>query len=190
MTTSVYFIIIVHMAEELKTKIINNYANYYFKIIDFIIANNELDFYATNFFYVFKKGFLYYKNFEKKLRFCIPDSMIKKIFEQTHDQSGHLGFAATHKRIIKSFYIFKLSEKLCDYIRNYSQCQLNQTFHHSFYETLQSIIGFSKSFHIITIDFIVILFESKKNKFDCVMSITDKFLKNIHFYRKLHGSIR
>ena len=31
------------------------------------------------------------------------------------------------------------------------------------------------------IDFIVVLFELKKNKFDCVMSIIDKFLKTIIF---------
>ena len=181
MTTFVYFIIIIHMIYELKTKIINNYTNYYLKIIDFIIANNKLDFYATNFFYVFKKGFLYYKNFKKKLRFCISDNMIKKIFEQTHDQSKHFEFVATYKRIIDDFYIFKLSKKLRNYIKNCPQCELNQTFHHFFYKTLQSIISFSKPFHIIMIDFIVILSEFKKNKFNCVMSMIDKFSKTIIF---------
>ena len=181
MSTFVYFVTIIHMIDEFKTKIINNYVNCYLKIIDFIITKNELDFYATSFFYVFKRDFLYYKNFEKGLRFCIPDSMAKEVFEQTYDQSGHLGFAATHERIIEGFYIFKLSEKLRDYIKNCSQCELNQTFHHLFYEILQSIISFSKPFHTITIDFIVALFESKKNKFDCVMSVTDKFSKTVIF---------
>ena len=181
MSTFVYFVTIIHMADEFKTKIISSYANCYLKIIDFIIANNELDFYATSFFYVFKRGFLYYKNFEKKLRFCIFDNMTKKVFEQTHDQSEHFRFVVTYEKIIENLYIFKLSKKLCDYIRNCSQCELNQTFHHSFYETLQSIINFSKSFHIITIDFIVALSESKKNKFDCVISMTDKFSKTVIF---------
>ena len=89
--------------------------------------------------------------------------------------------AATYERIIKNLYIFKLSEKLRDYIRNCSQCELNQTFCHSFYEALQSIINSSKSFHIIMIDFIVALSELKKNKLDCVMSIIDKFLKTVTF---------
>ena len=169
------------MVNEFKTKIINNYTNYYFKIIDFIIANNELDFYATSFFYVFKKSFLYYKNFEKRLRFCIFDSIIKKVFEQTYDQSKHSGFVATYERIIEGFYIFKLSKKLRNYIRNCSQCELNQTFCHLFYETLQSIISFLKSFHIITIDFIVNFSAFKKNKFDCVISMIDKFSKTIIF---------
>ena len=118
MSTSVYSVTIVHMIDEFKTKIINNYANYYLKIIDFIIANNELYFYATSFFYVFKRDLLYYKNSEKKLRFCIFDCMIKKVFEQTHDQSEHFGFAATHEKIIENLYIFKLSKKLRDYIKN------------------------------------------------------------------------
>ena len=116
-STSIYSIIIIHMADEFKTKIINNYTNYYLKIINFIIANSELNFYTTSFFYVFKWDFLYYKNFKKKLRLCIPDNMTKKIFEQTHDQSKHSEFAVIHKRIIENFYIFKLSKKLCDYIK-------------------------------------------------------------------------
>ena len=41
---------IIHMTDEFKTKIINNYANYYLKIIDFIIVNNELNLYAKSFF--------------------------------------------------------------------------------------------------------------------------------------------
>ena len=97
------------MADEFKTRIINNYANDYLKIIDFIIANNELNFYTTSFFYVFKKEILC---------FCISNNMIKKIFEQTYDQSKHFEFAVTHKRIIEDFYIFKLSEKLKNYIKN------------------------------------------------------------------------
>ena len=120
MSTFVYFVTIVHMADEFETKIINNYANYYLKIIDLIIANNELNFYATSFFYVFKRGFLYYKNFEKELRFCISGNMIKEVFEQTHDQSKHFEFAATYEKIIENLYVFKLSEKLCDYIKNCS----------------------------------------------------------------------
>ena len=181
MSTSVYFVMIVHMADEFKTKIINNYANHYLKIIDFIIANNELDFYATSFSYVFKWGFLYYKDSEKGLRFCIPDNMTKKIFEQTYDQSRHSEFVVKYERIIENLYIFKLSKKLRDYIKNYSQCELNQIFRYSFYETLQSIINFLKPFHIITIDFIITLPESKKNKFDCVISMIDKFLKTVTF---------
>ena len=181
MSTFVYSVTIVHMADEFKTKTISNYANCYLKIIDFIIANNELNLYATSFSYVFKWDFLYYKNSEKGLRFCIFDNMTKKVFEQTHDQSRHFGFAATHEKIIEGLYIFKLLKKLRDYIRNCPQCELNQTSHHSFYETLQSIINFSKSFHIITIDFIIVLFKSKKNKFDCVMSMTDKFSKTVIF---------
>ena len=81
MSTSVYSVMIVHMADEFKTKIISNYANHYLKIIDFIITNNELDFYATSFFYVFKRSFLYYNDFKKKLCFCISNSMTKKVFE-------------------------------------------------------------------------------------------------------------
>ena len=124
---------------------------------------------------------MYYKNFEKELRFCISDNMTKKIFEQTYDQSGHSGFAAIHEKITEGLYIFKLSKKLRDYIKNCPQCELNQTFHHSFYKALQSIISFSKSFHIIMIDFIVTLSKSKKNKFDCVISMIDKFSKTVIF---------
>ena len=36
--------------------------------------------------------------------------MIKKVFEQTHDQSKHFEFAATYERIIEDLYIFKLSK--------------------------------------------------------------------------------
>ena len=79
-----------------------------------------------------------------------------------------------------SFLFFVgLEEKNC--FRSDPMATLNQTFYYLFYEALQLIISFSKPFHIITIDFIVILLKFKKIKFNYVISIIDKFSKAVTF---------
>ena len=74
-----------------------------------------------------------------------------------HDLNNHNAFYYTYDRIINSIYIRQLIKRLHDYIDYCSKCQLNQIKRHFFYESLQLILISSISFHIVNIDFILIL---------------------------------
>ena len=56
------------------------------------------------------------------------------------------------------------------------QCQIYQTRRHAFYDSLQSILIFSISFHIVILNFILVLFLSRQ-KFDTTMFLFCKFFK-------------
>ena len=51
--------------------------------------------------------------------------------------------------------------------------------HYKSYDVLQSIITSSYSFHTLTINFILILSLSKSDKYNTIISVTDKFSKAI-----------
>ena len=57
---------------------------------------------------------------------------------------------------------------------------MNQNFQHRLYESLQLIYTLIKSFHIIIINFILILSKIVAEK-DCIILIIDKFSKIITF---------
>ncbi len=81
--------------------------------------------------------------------------------------------------MINSLYFYDLSKNLHEYIQHCSQCQLSQMLHHKSYDVLQSIITSLCSFHTLTIDFILALSLSKSDKYNTIMSVTDKFSKAI-----------
>ena len=88
----------------------------------------------------------------------------------------------THKCLTKELYFFNLSKKLHKFIHSCPQCQLYQTLRHRLYSALQLILMSSQSFHIISLDFILgLLITSLSEKYDCLMSITDKFSKAVDF---------
>ncbi len=101
------------------------------------------------------------------------------MFKIAYDDIDHSGYAWIHKRLIDSLYFYNLSKNLYKYIQHYSQCQLSQTSHHKSYDVLQSIITSSCSFHTLTINFILILPLSKSDKYNTIISVTDKFSKVI-----------
>lgn len=109
---------------------------------------------------------------------CLPTPVLKDIFAITYDENGHLGFAKVYERIINSFYICNLTEKLKDYLKHCLQCQINQTRRHKPYGSLQPILSPPIPFHTLTIDFILALPQSILG-LDCLMSVTCKFSKRV-----------
>ena len=123
---------------------------------------------------------LIYYTFEKnKKRLYISTIIKQKIFRLIHDLNNHDNFHRTYDRIINSIYIRQLIKRLHDYIDHCSKCQLNQTKRHFFYEFLQSIFISSIFFHIINIDFILILSNTNSKKLNNAMIVTCKFIKKI-----------
>ena len=105
--------------------------------------------------------------------------MKKKIFKQTHDVTYHDEFIRIYDRFCHFIYCRRLIKHLKIYIIYCSNCQRNQTKRHSIYEKLNSIVTFAILFHIIIMNFIMILsFNRDKN---VLFIIICKFIKRIFF---------
>ena len=108
-------------------------------------------------------------------RLCISHFVVSNILRLTHDDD-HVDYVRCFEKISFFYYIRDLSRYLRDYLKHCSQCQIYQTRRHASYDSLQSILISSISFHIIIIDFILVLSLSRQ-EFDTIMSISCKFFK-------------
>jgi hypothetical protein len=125
------------------------------------------------------KDLIYHLNrITSKTRLCILRSLIKEIFYMTHDEQAHAEFHRAYVIITKTLYIRRLAHYLRQYIDYCSQCLLNQTKRHRSYEALISISSSKISFHIITMNFVLTLSQSRQEKFDTLLTITNKFSKD------------
>ena len=111
-------------------------------------------------------------------RLCVLWLAIQNILKTAHDDS-HLEFARCYEKIFSSYYIRGLSRYCRDFLKHYSKCQAYQTRRHKSYDSLQSILTSSISFHTITIDFVLTLPSSVLKRLDCLMSISCKYSKRI-----------
>ena len=103
--------------------------------------------------------------------------VVKKTFQATHEIS-HLRFHKCYEILSFVYYIRGFTINLKIYLKHCSECQVNQTKRHKTYETFQSIEISSISFHIVTMNFILVFSKIKKN-FNCVMFVTCKFFKKM-----------
>ena len=108
-------------------------------------------------------------------RLCIFHSIVQNIFQLIYDDD-HFDYVKCFEQMFVSYYIRDLFRYLRDYLKHCSNCQIYQIKKHAFYEFMQSILTSSISFHIIIIDFILILFLTSK-KLDISMSIICKHTK-------------
>ena len=117
---------------------------------------------------------------EKRLRLCIPKSVEREIFHMIHDDNHHSDTHRCFTKISETTFIFRLLKKIRTYIKHCSACQMNQTKRHKPYDELMSVSTESQPFHTITMDFIVDL----PDKYDCLLTITDKFSRSIQLITK------
>ncbi len=110
-----------------------------------------------------------------KTRLCISKSLMKEIFQMTHDDLTHTKFHRVYAAIVETLYIRRLAHYLRQYIAYCSQCFLNQIKRHKFYEMLNSTSSFKISFHTIVMNFILAL--SLFIKYDTMLIVTNKFFK-------------
>ena len=78
------------------------------------------------------------------------------------------------------YYMKHFIHRLKRYILHCSQCQLNQTKRHAFYENLRLIIIFALIYHTVIIDFIL-TFSLLKNELNIIIIVINKFFKKIIF---------
>ena len=113
---------------------------------------------SADLWFMYCNSFIYYiddVNDQKCL--CISAHFEKKIFKFIHDHQHHDEFHHIYEHIAVSLFLYHLIRHLKTYILYCSECQLNQTKQYTFYELLQSIITFLILFHIIIMNFILIL---------------------------------
>lgn len=112
-------------------------------------------------------------------RLCISPECVADILAFAHGRGqGHSGFEATFEIVSRSWYIRGLIKTLRAYVRNCSQCLQIQIRRHRSWDSLQSIHSSSVSFHTIAMDFVLGLLKIKDGV-DCVLSVTNKFIKRI-----------
>ena len=142
-------------------------------------ANAELGDNAARLSYKLINDLLYFDNVEIEMRLCVLTRALKyKVFKLIYNEIRYSEYTRTHEKLTRDIYIYNISTKIYKYLRHYSYCQLHQTSRHSSYNSLQSIYTPSRSFHIITIDFILTLSKTLFS-LDCIMSVTKKASKVI-----------
>jgi hypothetical protein len=158
-----YFITLVKMFEEFRIKMSENYQKKFkwkniLKMIQNLInkreSNNQKN---TDIDFQLKNNLLYH--FKNKKRLCISSNCEFNVFELAHDKNNHAKHNRVYSKLIDHVYILKLSRKIRQYIKHCSACELNQIKRHVIYDEL-ILISFAKiSFRILTMNFIMTLFE-------------------------------
>jgi len=148
-------------------------------ILQILKRNNTLRSDVTRLLYEIRDNLIFYKDLKKELCLCILKSLYDRMFKIVYDDIDHSEYAQTHKKLIDLLYFYNLLKNLHKYIQHCSQCQLSQTLHYKSYDVLQLIITSSHSFYTLTINFILILSLSKSDKYNTIISVTDKFSKAI-----------
>lgn len=185
-TVSMYTNTLVELSFKFQTRVLEDYTTktHWQHMTNMIWQNDVLNSNTTKLLYTWIQGLLYYKNIKKGYCLCISTSLYKKVFIIAHNFMKHHRYTHTHKWLMNNLYLSDLSKHLHKYVCYCLQCQLMQTPHHWSYESMQSIIMPSQSFHVITIDFILKLLTSLlSEKFDTVLSVTDKFSKQSSSYQ-------
>ena len=150
-------------------------------MLNLTCQNKDLGENAVKVPYKIVDDLLYFDNDEKGLRLCVPSSLEEEVFKLAHDEMGHPGYARIHEKLTEGLYIFNMATKLYKFIRHCPHCQLNQTSCHKPYSSLQAILTAVRSFHTLTIDFILALPKSQPDDYNCALGMTDKFSKAITY---------
>ena len=159
----------------------NTFVDEKISIVDVILSSNTIvdnETFVENFVFVDKtitsiskrKSNLVYLTFEinfqliddllyhvKKnyFKLCILNNCIFDILKLIHDDNSYIEYYQIYARLVL-VYIRKLFKKFTNYIRYCSNCQLNQTKRHRFYEKFAFINTSHLFYHIIEINFILI----------------------------------
>jgi hypothetical protein len=120
-----------------------------------LLTHGEIEFERRN-------DLIYHLNkITSRTRLCILKSLIKEIFHMTHDEQAHAEFHRAHIIIFEILYIRRLAHYLRQYIEYCSECLLNQIKRHRSYDVLILIASSKISFHIIIMNFVLILSQSR-----------------------------
>ena len=103
--------------------------------------------------------------------------MMKEVFKLAHDKAFHMGYHWTFNAIVDGLYIKRLAYYLKQYITFCLQCRVNLTTKHAPYGNMVAITSLPQLFHMICMDFILALPPSGIQRFNNILTVTDKFNK-------------
>ena len=176
-----FTIFMIEINSEFKARMIDEYKKNFVYVKIFNMLNKD----SNKLSFLIENNILYRKKISDNCssfvfrRMCVFDFMIKDILTMTYDEfNEHVEFDRTYERIINAWYIPELSRQLTDYLKHCFKCQINRIRRHKSYNSLQSILSSFISFHIFTIDFVLVLSISHTD-INNVMTITDKFSKKV-----------
>ena len=132
---------------------------------------------SKNIQFFMKNELIYYTNAAKRKRLRLFKKFERKIFEQIHDWNNHVEFIKSYEIISTNFYFRKLANRFKQYIVYCRLCNLCQIKRHQLYDSFNSIVSSSMSFHTVSFDFIFILF--LKQNMNVILTIICKFFKKI-----------
>ena len=176
-----FIAILIEMTFEFRNRILNEYIeNSVWKKVLKTLDSSEKD--NIDLLFLRDNDLIYRKKISHNMpftsrRLCISTFVVKNILSLVHDEN-HSEFDRTYLQIVSSWYIQRLTKHIKAYIKHCLKCNLNQTRRHKSYESLQSILTSSVSFHSIAIDFILALFISSVDM-NAIMSVTCKFSKRV-----------
>ena len=175
---ALFIVSLIEMNSAFREKILIEYkTNFNWQKI-FVTLNEEIE--SDSFFFIEKTIWYFEKNefsIYNTTRFCIFHFVIKNVLKFIHNEE-HVDYSRCYDKISFNYYIRELFKYFRDYLKHCSNCLMYQTKRHRFYDSLQFILTSSIFFHIITMNFILILFKSR-NDFHCAMSIICKFIKSV-----------
>ena len=170
------------MSENFKKRMLEKYVTddnwqRIIKILNFSEKNNIHLFFERINEFIYRKELSDETSFFVSRKMCVSHSMIEKILTMIHNDE-HFDFDRTYERTICSWYVRELIDHLKRFLKNCAKCNVNRTRRHKSFESLQSILSPSISFHILTIDFVLALSKSHID-LNVFMSIICKFNKRI-----------
>ena len=177
-----FVVFMTKMNSEFKKRLINEYAvdPNWIKIAKIIDSNNKDN---TTIFFIKVDELIYRKKISDNAssfvsrRMCVSASFVNDILHMIHNED-HFEFDRTYERIICSWYIRDLISRLKKFLKHCSKCNVNRTKRHKSFDSLQSILFSSISFHTLIIDFVLALSESHID-LNVLMSVICKFSKRI-----------
>ena len=102
-------------------------------------------------------------------------SNFKKKISIVYDRSFHVDFHRCYQRITETLYFLQFVVYFRVYIKKCHVCQFNQICRHLLYEVLIFMKFIMLLFHIIIIDFVLIL--SNCHEMICLLILTNKIIK-------------
>ena len=166
-----YPVAVVELSEESLTRIKAAYGEdtHCAQIMEQLEDNNHLREDGARLPFLLRRGLIDFDDEELGRRLVTPTEFDQELFYEAHDNTGHPGYARTHERLAREFYIFNMAKKLKDFVAHCPDCQVRRTPRHRPFGLLQPILHPAKPFHTLSIDFILALSASVPHKFDCAI---------------------
>ena len=183
-TITIYANTLMKLSQNFKKKLVETYEkNKYFKKILTVIKNIIDSFkHSMEIRFMLRNELIYYVFMPNSNRFCIPDALVQNVFELTYDKQHHDDFHQIYNRF-DIVFIKHLTKLFKNYIKYCFICSINWIIRHKSFGELYFYNIFDIFYHMISMNFITVLFEIIID-FNIIFTMINKFIKKIMFILK------